>query len=205
MPPTPLKPRLTTRQMKTAHLRNSCATFITGFSLTEMMVTLTIISLLLGLAIPSYQAFAASSYISSEVSELNSDIELARREALKLGQTVIVCPSKNAIDCTDQASWANGWIVFTTENDCSSTNGTLLRIKHAFASSTTANYIPFEIGHSALCFSHLGVSSADNAGLFIFNTPPAKDKYKRCLTVSDTGPAQVMQKGQSDIYGTTCS
>jgi len=141
-----------------------------GFSLTEMMVTLTIISLLLGLTIPSYQAFAASSRLSSEISELNGDIELARREALERRQTVIVCPSKNAIDCTDQASWANGWIVFATENDCYSTNGALPRFKHAFSSSTTATYIPFGIDPNALRFNHLDGSSADNAGLFTLLT-----------------------------------
>jgi type IV fimbrial biogenesis protein FimT len=87
-----------------------------GFTLTELMVTLTIFAILLTIGIPSYRSVTTSNRISSEVNGLLGDLQYARAEAIKQGQTVTVCSSSDGASCAASTSWARGWIVFGDPN-----------------------------------------------------------------------------------------
>src|ERR1039457_2312011 len=85
-----------------------------GFTLIELLTLITIVAILMALAVPSYQYVTNSNRISGEVNGLLGDMQYARSEAIKEGQTVTVCSSTNptaaAPTCAGNAAWQNGWI-----------------------------------------------------------------------------------------------
>ena len=75
-----------------------------GFTLMELMVTIAIAGILLGVAIPSFTSIISSNRLTTYANELVTALNLARSEAIKRGQHVVV--SKTGTD------WEDGWQVF---------------------------------------------------------------------------------------------
>jgi type IV fimbrial biogenesis protein FimT len=74
-----------------------------GFTLTELLVTVTIAVLLAALATPAFQQLVASQRMRTASYDMVSDLVLARSEALKRGGTVQVVPAGTG--------WVGGWTV----------------------------------------------------------------------------------------------
>ncbi len=178
--------------------------FQPGYTLVEMMVSIVIISILLMIGVPSYSSVTTSNRISYEVNELMGDIELGRSEALKRGLTVIVCPSTDGINCSTGTNWAQGWVVFTSTGDCTSSTGQVVRIKQALAGNDTAVFTANVAGNDSLCFTRSGLLSSDYNGMFFFNAASPSSSYLRCVTVSAMGRAQSYRNGQLDASGNLC-
>ena len=83
---------------------------MSGFTLIELMVTLTIAATLAAVAVPTVQSFLRSNELSAASSELLTAINTARVEAMKTGQSTMVVPVDNG------ASWSEGWVVFVDKN-----------------------------------------------------------------------------------------
>lgn len=79
-----------------------------GFTLIELMVTIAIAAILMGIAIPSFVATISSNRLTTSANELVSALNLARSEAIKRGIQVTLLRTGN----TNQV-WENGWQVFT--------------------------------------------------------------------------------------------
>jgi len=84
----------------------------TGFTMVELLVVIMIVSILMGIGVPSYKYVTNSNRLSAEVNGLLGDMQLARAEAVKEGVSVTVCPSKNQTTCSGSSDWSSGWIVF---------------------------------------------------------------------------------------------
>lgn len=185
-----------------------------GFSLVEMMVVVSILGILAAIGMPSYQQMISSTRILNEINDLRGHLEYARSEALKRGQTVVVCPSSDGSSCdTTSQNWEKGWIVFatsdTTTGGCTVTSGTgsasLLKIHGAFTSTDTALFTPFNGANRAICFTRMGLLAAAYTGWFSFNASPAVSNTNRCLTLSTAGRAQVVLNGKAVTSNVNCS
>lgn len=88
-----------------------------GFTLIEMLVTISIATILTSIAVPSFTKMVERNRISSGTNEFLSALILARSEAVKRSQSVSVCVSNAAQTACDNTlnDYAKGWIVFT---DC---------------------------------------------------------------------------------------
>ncbi len=82
-----------------------------GFTLIELMVTIAIMAIMVAIGFPSFQAMIASSRLTSTTNAMVSTLQMARMEALKQHQTVIIKPKDDVTD-----GWANGWSVFVDLN-----------------------------------------------------------------------------------------
>lgn len=84
---------------------------MTGFTLIELIVTISIVTILASIAIPSFTALIRSNQLTAGTNELVSALVLARSEALKRSNNVSLCASVNQTSCSG-TDFSKGWIVF---------------------------------------------------------------------------------------------
>lgn len=80
-----------------------------GFTLIELMVTISVLAVLLGVGVPSFQATIQGNRITTTANDLVAALQLARSEAVRRGVNVTVCSSNNQSTCS--GAWTNGWVV----------------------------------------------------------------------------------------------
>jgi type IV fimbrial biogenesis protein FimT len=86
-----------------------------GFTLIELMVTIAVAALLLGLAAPSFRDLAIRNELSTYTNELISSINYARSEAVRSGKPVQICSSSDGESCS--GVWTDGWVTFVDADD----------------------------------------------------------------------------------------
>lgn len=119
-----------------------------GFTLIELMVTMSIAAILLTVAVPSFQTTIANNRLATQTNNLVTDINIARSEAVKRGISAILCnsgtPNAAAPTCTGAGNtWTSGWILFVNgvgdadPNQFSAATDTLLKVGQAASGDTT--------------------------------------------------------------------
>lgn len=90
-----------------------------GFTLLELLVTLSVLSILTGLAVPAFSTMWLNSQRTVAVNAFIHSVFLARSTAVQRGRTVSICRSTDGETCSNRlADWQHGWIVFVnTDRD----------------------------------------------------------------------------------------
>jgi len=83
-----------------------------GFTLYELLLTMTLLAIIAGLALPSFEKIIANGRLRTEVDALFHAIHLARQESVVRRQVVSICPSLDGTSCTASLDWSDGWIMF---------------------------------------------------------------------------------------------
>lgn len=86
-----------------------------GFTLVELMVTVSVIAILAAIAVPGMTALINNSRINGQSEELVSSLQLARAEAVRRNARVTVCPSTDGSTCASSTSWS-GWVIRGHDN-----------------------------------------------------------------------------------------
>lgn len=81
-----------------------------GFTLIELMVTITVLAIVVGIAIPSFYTQIQNNRSMALGEEFTSALNYARSEAVKRGKRVSLCASADGSKCS--GSWPQGWIAF---------------------------------------------------------------------------------------------
>lgn len=103
-----------------------------GFTLIELMVTLAVAGVLLGIGVPSFADLVKKNRRTAVVNDLVTDIHIARAKAFAENARVVLCRGNgNALSpaCTPGAKWTDGWLVFVDGNgngDYESANDTVI-------------------------------------------------------------------------------
>ena len=89
-----------------------------GFSLMELIIGVSILAVLIGVATPSLSGMWLDSQRTTAVNSFVHSVFLARSAALQLGRTVTLCRSVDAQTCSHQTGdWQAGWMVFVNTDD----------------------------------------------------------------------------------------
>ena len=144
----------------------------TGFTLTELMITLAIVSILLTIGVPSLKTFMQGNQLIATTNELISALHVARSEAIKLNTRVSICESSDGATCAETGSWKNGWIAFidgnganpgdlvNTGNPCSASNTDCLLRVHGAIDDKQLNVAAANV--SSFTFTSRGLPKAAN-------------------------------------------
>lgn len=160
-----------------------------GFSLVELLVTLTVAGILLALAVPSMATFLQSNRLTTATNNLMADMQLARTEAIKRGVQAAVCKSADGSTCSTSTSvsWAAGWLVFVdADNSGTWTAGTdlRLRVQEALPDDLTLTVNPS--GTNVLVFTRRGLVF-QNKGKGTYKLCSVPLDRARVIDVSATG------------------
>lgn len=83
-----------------------------GFTLIELMVTLSVAAILLTVGVPGFQDFIKANSLSSRANTFVADLILARSEAINRSGRVTICKSNDLSSCATSGGWEQGWIIF---------------------------------------------------------------------------------------------
>ncbi len=163
-------------------------------TLFELLVVMMIIAILAGIGIPTYRYVTTSGRMSSELNALLGDLQFARSEAAREGQTVSVCiaastASPYSCASSEATDWQKGWLVFSDLSGNgvydSGAGDTVLRVQGPFASSDTFT-ASNDVG--VVTFNRDGFADFNTAQVtMILQDNPPNSTYTRCLFLSQSG------------------
>jgi type IV fimbrial biogenesis protein FimT len=159
-----------------------------GFTITELLVVTAIVAILLGVGVPSYRYITNSYRMSSEVNGLLGDLQFARGEAIKEGQTVTACVSRDGATCDlGSITWQEGWIVFQDPNNNQTVDPgeAVLRMQRAFTGTDT---FTANNGLTSVTFNREGFATAAAGGATVtLHDQTASAAWTRCLYINTIG------------------
>lgn len=166
-----------------------------GFSLVEMLIVLAMVGILSGYALPSFSKLVNSNHQNTVLMQLFSHHQLARSEAIKQNQSIILCKSDNSRQCTPSAQWHKGWIIFADIDNNKQLNDTEQLI-YSFQNENPALSLSYRGfgSHNYVRYYPDGRSSTN--GSFILCTPEG-DITARSLIISRTGRTRLSSRSAS--------
>ena len=145
--------------MSDVNARNNGANrrVLRGFTLLELIVTVAIVAILVGLAFPSFGYVLRNNRIITQTNDLVSAFTLARNEAVTRSRGVTVCAAdtRDGVPsaCGDSGDWEHGWVAFIDDTATAAAPTTIaeadvLRIwtgnpKNQLASAGDRNFVRF--------------------------------------------------------------
>ena len=91
-----------------------------GFTLVEVLVTVVVLSIVLGIGVPQFNNIIHNNRVSGASTNLHSMLQLTRSEAVKRAKTVSLCPSSgrdSSATCADSTDWTQGWLVVDADGE----------------------------------------------------------------------------------------
>jgi len=159
---------------------NHCA----GFTLVELLSTMAIVMLMLGLGIPALKATVTSNRLTTSINALAGTLAYTRSEAVRRNQNVVICKSLEGTQCTRQGDWRHGWLVYVDINRNRSLDReeTILG-SHRLAEKIQVDYRAFGSRHY-LVYRPSGTTHTN--GTFTF-CDPTYPEMARALIITKTG------------------
>ncbi len=158
-----------------------------GFTMLELMVTLVVLSILLGIGVPSFQSVIRNNRIASATNELVGALTYARSEAMKRGDTVTACPTVDEESCAGSNDWAKGWILFVDvdQNGARAETELLLQVGQGVGGDLE---LKSPVAVQFLQYTSTGLTSPviSNASFQVMK-PGYEGEHARCVRIGNTG------------------
>lgn len=83
-----------------------------GMTIVELLIVVAIAAILATIAAPSFSTFVNNTRLTTTLSQLSSDLNRARLEAIKRNSWVLFCVRDAAgTSCGTGTDWKNGWVI----------------------------------------------------------------------------------------------
>jgi len=132
-----------------------------GFTLVELLVTIVVLSILLGLAVPAFRSFMQNDQQWTQTNSLILSLNTARSDAIKndLAAGAKVCSSNTGLGCTG-TPWQLGWIVLGADPANPGNPPKVLQAVGALPTGTTLNELNNNLSITFLSNGALNTSPA---------------------------------------------
>jgi type IV fimbrial biogenesis protein FimT len=88
-----------------------------GFTLLELLTTITIIAVLASIAIPTFRSVRDSNAMATSVNLFLTQLHLARSSAVTRERRITLCPASDPQTCNnDHTAWREGYLIFQDSN-----------------------------------------------------------------------------------------
>jgi len=170
-------------------------TNLKGFTLIELMVSVTVASILAVIAIPNYNDFIIKIRVDNEISQLHRMLLMTRNTAINSGQNTILCPLNIALQCSDQ--WKNDLSIFIdiNNNKMLDINESVLKIKEKIPAG---DKLVYGIGRTMITFKANGQLRGLANGTFRY-CPKNYKEYARGIIIARSG--RIYQSSDIDNDG----
>lgn len=170
----------------------------TGFTLIEAVVSLAIISIMMGYAVPSVSHLMRRAEATTAINWLVVSVNFTRHAAVTWRTTVTLCPSTSGIACG--GAWHDGTIVFTDHNQDRKINGkdTLLRRFEFPLEAGTIRWRAFQ-NRQFLQMISRGYTNFQN-GNFVYCPADGDLRYARQLVINVQGRPRTSKDQNNDGY-----
>ncbi len=160
-----------------------------GFTLTELMITLSMVTILTTMALPAFSSMLEENRIVSKVYELVAQLNYAKNVAVTSNKQVVLCKSSDGAYCDGGASWAEGWIIFadTSRNREREDDEPLVRVKQV-SDKSNLDFRAFG-SDDYVAFQPTGMLKMGN-GTFTF-CPKNNEIPPRAVIISKTGRVRI--------------
>jgi type IV fimbrial biogenesis protein FimT len=166
-----------------------------GFTIFELLMVIAIVGIIAAIGTPTFKYVTASNRVANEVNSLLGDIQFARSQAVKLGQTVTICASTDQLQCSN-VGWQSGWIVFLDLNGDKHVdpNETIVRAQPAFSGTDTFAATP---AYSAATYNRMGYAPTGSANTLNIklHDSTGNTQWTRCLAINPIGSAVTERYG----------
>lgn len=167
-----------------------------GFTLYELLITILLVALISGLAIPSFAASIARQRQSVEINALFHAIHLARKESITRRKVVSLCPSLDGVSCLPSRDWSQGWLMF--ENADRDSPPRIDAGETVLASHRVSEQVRISVNRKGFTLRATFLRATN--GTFVFCDPEGRITPK-ALVVSYTGRPRVARHTTSgELY-----
>ncbi|MCE9678017.1 GspH/FimT family pseudopilin [Shewanella sp. AS1] len=151
-----------------------------GFTLIELMVTLTVAIILIGIAAPSLSSLYEAQRADAEIRKIQQTLQQARNAAISFGVRVTVCPIADN-QCSD--NWQSGLVVFSDSGTINAIDGSdkIIFQTGPFSSQDIVSY-----NRSSVRFFPDGLASGSN-GTLKYCPGSATSPNSRAVVVNQAG------------------
>jgi type IV fimbrial biogenesis protein FimT len=163
-----------------------------GFTLVELMVTVSVLAIVLGFGVPGFQELILNNRITTQANEFVAALNFARSEAIKRGTRITVCKSSDGSNCSGSNNWDQGWLVFVDDNNNAAVDGgeQILKVYSSLRASTLSGNgnVASYVSYVSSGFTQL-TSGAFQAGTFTLC--PDSSGSGRSIVINAMGRAMV--------------
>ena len=151
-----------------------------GFTLLELIVTVALFGIITAAVVPSMSSFYQRNKIAAIVNNHTAAIQLARHTAVSENVFVVMCPTKDMLNC--DSDWSRLKMVFIDEDNDGALDGneeiigSADMVKDAFIQSTRDN----------LRFAPFNTAQTFTASISIC-TEAGNSLYSRALVINNVG------------------
>lgn len=155
---------------------------LNGFTLIELMVTVSVAAILLAIAVPSLNTVYETSRGTTAISNIENSVAFARNQAISFGRKVTICPGTGT-SCS--GNWINGYLIFIDDDgDKKADNGTSVLKKEQ--SLNTKDFITVSVT-GPITFNTDGMLASVSAISIHYCPAKKSSEYSKGISISPSG------------------